>query len=146
MFEEIFEDVYRRIERIRRRVLDELERLEKNLARPGWRLDGTLEPLYNVYEYPDRYVIVFDLAGSKANTIEVKVVDDKLVIESKLEKSISYSDIHGTMVGREITFHSYRHVVPLPSDADPEGMRVNIRPNKLVEVIIPKRRVPQMRT
>ncbi len=139
MVEEFFEDLYRRIMKLRKRVLDEIESLERDLVSSRWRLDGTLEPLYNIYEYPDRYVIIFDLAGADIDSIEVKVVDDKLVIESKLEKSITYGDLHRTIVGREIRFHKYRHVIPLPPDADPLGMKVNVKPNKIVEVTIPRR-------
>ncbi|MET1102358.1 MAG: Hsp20/alpha crystallin family protein [Pyrodictiaceae archaeon] len=136
-----YDYIHREIERLRRRIKEEIDRTLSmfETARTGWSPDGTLEPLHNVYEYSDRYVILLDLAGADTGSIEVKATRDMLIIEAKLERSISFSDIFRTHQGREISFHSYRHTIPLPPDADPKGMRVNVRPNKMVEVIIPKK-------
>ena len=137
-----FDRLRREIERLRRRLHREVERMlqEPFLVRRDWSPDGSLEPLYNIYEYSDRYVILVDLAGADRGSIDVRVVDDRLVVEARLEKEVSYSDVYGTYHGREMTFHSYRHELPLPPDADPSGMKVNIRPNKLIEIILPKKR------
>ena len=136
---DIFEMLKRELERIRKRLEEELERTMLIGERPGWSPSGFLEPLYQLYEYPDRYVILVDLAGADTATLDVKVVGDRLVLESKLSKEVRYSDIYGTIAGRDVRFHSYRHVLPLPPDADPENMRVKVHRNKVVEITIPKK-------
>jgi len=140
---ENFESVRRRLERLRERIEREIDRALSELEevmRPSWTPEGRLQPLYTMYEYPDRYVILVDLAAADTSRLEVKVVDDKLVIEAKLEREVSFSDIYGTSLGQELTFHHYYHEMPLPPDADPSGMKVNVRRGKIVEIVLPKKR------
>jgi HSP20 family protein len=139
---DVFEEIRREMERLRRRIQEEIDRTLAaitGLQQATWSPDGSLQPLYQVYTYPDRYVVVVDLAGADTGTIEVKATRDTLIIEAKLQRNVSYSDIYGTTYGREVTFHSYRNVLPLPPDADPSGMRYRVRRDKLVEIIIPRR-------
>jgi HSP20 family protein len=117
------------------RMLYELEEAMHH----GWSPDGSLRPLYTVYEHPDRYTILVDLAAADTSSLEVRVVDDRLVIEAKLEREIRFSDVYGTPLGREVKFRLYRHEMMLPPDADPSGMHVRIKPNKIVEIVIPKK-------
>ena len=136
-----FESIRREIERLRRKLHEEIERVlgETLFTRRDWSPDGSLEPLYNIYEYSDRYVILADLAGADKGSIEVKATEKTLVIEAKLETTVSYSDLYRTFHGREVTFHSYRHEIPLPPDANPAEMKVNVKKNKIIEVVIPKK-------
>jgi len=140
-FYDIFETLKRELERIRRRIEEELERAMFTSERLGWSPEGFLEPLYQLYEYPDRYVILVDLAGADTATLDVKVVGDKLVLESRLSREVRYSDIYGTVAGRDVRFHAYRHILPLPPDAEPRNMRVKVHRNKVVEIVIPKKHV-----
>ncbi len=143
MVSDIFEEIRREIERLRRRIQEEVDRafaLVTMQPQAMWSPDGSLQPLYQVYTYPDRYIILVDLAGADTGSIEVKATRDSLIIEARLQKDISYSDLYGTSYGREITFHSYRNVIPLPPDADPEKMEVRVRRDKLVEIVLPRRR------
>ncbi len=137
-----FEYFRRELEKLRRKLHEEIEKAftEPLLTHRDWSPDGSLEPLYNIYEYSDRYVVLVDLAGADKGSIEVKATEDRLIVEARLERTVTYSDVYGTHHGREITFHSYRHELPLPPDADPSGMKVNIRPNKLIEIVLPKKR------
>ena len=129
------------LERIRRRMLREMQRIlaEMETLHADVAPDGSIRPLYTIYEYPDRYVILVDLPAADASTINVSATEDKLVIEAQMERELSLSDIYGTMVGREVKVTRYRHVIPLPEDADPSGMKVNVRPNKVLEIVIPRR-------
>ena len=139
---DLMDEIRREIERLRRRIQEEIDRAFALMTAPQppmWSPDGSLQPLYQVYAYPDRYVILVDLAGADAGSIEVKAVGDALVIEARLQRSVSYSDIYGTTYGREVTFHSYKNVIPLPPDADPERMEVRVRRDKMVEVVLPRR-------
>ena len=143
MSSDIFEEIRREMERLRRRIQEEIDRAVSMISmqpQPLWSPDGSLQPLYQVYSYPDRYVILVDLAGADTGTIDVKATEDSLIIEARLQRSLSYSDLYGTTHGREMVFHSYKNVIPLPPDADPKDMQVRVRRDKLVEIVLPRRR------
>ena len=140
---DVFEEIRREIERLRRRIQEEVDRafaLVTMQPHTMWSPDGSLQPLYQVYTYPDRYVILVDLAGADTGTIDVKATEDSLIVEARLQRDVSYSDVYGTSYGREVVFRSYKNVIPLPPDADPSGMQVRVRRDKLVEIVLPRRR------
>ncbi len=139
---DVFEEMRREMERLRRRIQEEIDRAFALMTAPHtrmWSPDGTLQPLHQVYAYPDHYLILVDLAGADTGSVEVKATENQLIIEARLQQTISYSDVYGTTYGREVRFHSYKHVIPLPPDADPSNMRVRVRPNKLLEIVLPRR-------
>lgn len=139
----LYEELRREWVRLRRKIMEEVDRMLYELEESmhyGWSPDGSLRPLYTLYDYPDRYTVLVDLAAADTSSLEVKAVEDRLVIEAKLEREIRFSDVYGTPLGREVKFRLYRHEILLPPDADPSGIHVRIRPNKIVEIIIPKKR------
>ncbi len=129
------------IDRLRRRVLREITRTltELEMLHTDLTPDGTIRPLYTVYEHPDHYKILVDLPAADTSTVNVTATEDTLIIEAQLEKAITYSDLYGTAVGREVTITRYRNIIPLPEDADPKGIKVQLRPNKILEITIPKK-------
>lgn len=139
-----FEEIRKRIERIHRKILEEVERtFEETLETTTGAFmaqTGSLKPLYTLYETPDAYIVLVDLAGADTSTIDVRATEDKLIIRASLEKEVRFSDIYGTVVGENIVLRSYEHEIPLPPDADANNIKVNVRPNKIVEIIIPKKR------
>jgi len=134
-----FEEMEAFLERLRRRLLREAEKLLAEAVQADWTPDGGLKPLYAVYEYPDRYVILVDMAAADISSLRVSATGDRLILEARLEQELRLSDIYGNIVGREVSLRYYRHEIPLPEDADPEGIRVNVRPNKIVEIVVPRR-------
>jgi len=135
-----FEEIKKRIERIHKRIMEEIERSFEEATSMSLFQQGSMRPLYTIYQRPDAYVVLVDLAAADASSLEVKATENKLIIRASLEKEVKFSDIYGTMVGEDIVFREYEHEIPLPSDADPSGIRYNIRPNKIVEIIIPRKR------
>ncbi|ABM80924.1 Hsp20/alpha crystallin family protein [Hyperthermus butylicus] len=139
----VYEDIRRRLERLRERIVREIDQAfseMEEVMRLSWSPDGSIQPLYTMYEYPDRYIVLVDLAAADTSSLEVKATETRLVIEARLEREVSFSDLYGTSLGRSVTFRHYRHELPLPPDADPSAISVRVRPNKIVEIIIPKRR------
>jgi HSP20 family protein len=135
-----FEEMEELFEKLRKRLLREAERILAEAAmQADWTPDGGLRPLYTIYEYPDRYVILVDMAAADTSTLNVTATEDKLVLEARLQQELRLSDIYGNIVGREVSLRYYRHEIPLPPDADPKGIRVNVRPNKIVEIILPRK-------
>lgn len=134
-----FEDIEAFFERLRRRLLREAERILAEAMQPDWTPDGGLRPLYTVYEYPDYYLVLVDLPAADLSTVNVYTTDHNLVIEARLQHELRLSDVYGTVAGREVSLRYYRQEIPLPSDAELEKMRVNVRPNKIIEIRIPRR-------
>ncbi len=136
------DEVFREFEKIRRRIEKEIDRImrEYTALKPDLTPDGSLQPLYTLYEYSDRYIILVDLPVADTSTLEVKVVDDKLVLEARLERSIRLGDVYGHTVGQEISVSRYKQVIPLPADADAEKTEVKVRPTKIIEIVIPKKK------
>jgi len=135
-----FEDLEELFEKLRRRLMREAERLLAETGlQPDWSPDGRLQPLYTVYEYPDRYVILVDMAAADTSTLSVTATRDRIVLEARLQQELRLSDIYGNVAGREVSLRYYHHEIPLPEDADPEGIKVRVRPNKIVEIVVPKR-------
>lgn len=134
-----FEEIRKRIERIQRKIMEEIERTFEEAATPTW-LQGSMKPLYTMYQRPDAYIVLVDLAGADTSSLEVKATENKLIIKASLEKEVRFSDIYGTMIGQDIVFRQYEHEIPLPPDADPSNIEVNVRPNKIIEIRIPRKK------
>jgi HSP20 family protein len=140
---EFFDEIERAFRRLRRRLLREVDRVlsEHLYITREWTSEGSLRPLYTLYEQPDKYTILIDLAAADTSSLEVKVVDDLLVVEAKLERDMRLGDIYGDISVREVVVRSYRSEIPLPPDADPSGMKVEVLRSKIVKVDIPRRRL-----
>ncbi len=124
---------------IMRALRDEVRKLYEDLAsmermfRPMWHHEGYLEPLYAIKDLGDRIVVYIDLPFAEESTIDVKFVDDKMVIRAKLKKSLSYSDWSTRFEGT--SFSEYRTVIDLPIKASPERVKVRAK-RGVVEITI----------
>ncbi|HDJ83732.1 MAG TPA: Hsp20/alpha crystallin family protein [Desulfurococcaceae archaeon] len=128
--------------RIRRRLRELLGEYETvfdeswSELRPMWDVDGTLEPLYSLYEYSDKYVVVVDLPGADLSTLSVDVKGRRLVIRCRLKEELSF--IKWGTIQREIRFREYVKVIELPENIDLSKFDVE-RKDSLVVIIIGKR-------
>ena len=128
--------------RIRRRLRELLGEYETvfdeswSELRPMWDVDGTLEPLYSLYEYSDKYVVVVDLPGADLSTLSVDVKGRRLVIRCRLKEELSF--IKWGTIQREIRFREYVKVIELPENIDLSKFDVE-RKGSLVVIIIGKR-------
>lgn len=128
--------------RIRRRLRELLGEYETvfdeswSELRPMWDVDGTLEPLYSLYEYSDKYVVVVDLPGADLSTLSVDVKGRRLVIRCRLKEELSF--IKWGTIQREIRFREYVKVIELPENIDLSKFDVG-RKGSLVVIIIGKR-------
>ncbi|HID80278.1 MAG TPA: Hsp20/alpha crystallin family protein [Ignisphaera sp.] len=124
---------------IMKTLRDEVYRLYEDLAsiermfRPMWHHEGYLEPLYSVKDLGDRIVVYIDLPYAEEGSIDVKFVDNKMIIKARLKDQLSYSG-WGTRFER-MTFNEYRTVIDLPIVVDPNKIRIRSRKG-LVEITI----------
>ena len=103
---------------------------------PMWRVDGTLEPLYSLYEYPDKYMVAIDLPGADLSTLSVDVKGRRLVIKCRLKEEMSF--IRWGTIQREIRFREYVKVIELPENIDLSKFDIE-RKGSLIVIIIGKR-------
>lgn len=95
----------------------------------GWRPDA------DVVEKDDAYVIRLDLPGIRREDLNVQVFEDRLVIAG--ERQGELREEREQYVRSERYSGRFRRVLPLPPDADAEGVRAVLR-NGVLEVTLPK--------
>ena len=124
---------------IMRTIRDEVHRLYEDLVsmermfRPMWHHEGYLEPLYSIKDLSDRIIVYIDLPYAEEGSIDVKFVDNKMIIKARLKDRLSYSG-WSTRFER-ITFNEYRTVIDLPIMIDPNKIKIRSRKG-LVEITI----------
>ncbi len=140
-------------ERIRKRILDEFDRLEKEIEatftsimeealglvhppKPMWSPEGILEPLINVEEQDDKYVILIDLPYANLNTLSIDAKGRTLTIKCSLKKRIKFERWSTLQHQRE--FHEYKKTIVLPKDADAVNFRVIRRKECMLIIEVPK--------
>ena len=128
-------------EHVTRLIRDEFARIYEDIAsmermfKPMWHHEGYLEPLYTIKDLGDRIVIYIDLPYAHEGTIDVKFIDNKMIIKAKLKQQISLSQ-WGTRFS-DITFNEYRTVIDLPLRVDPDKVKIRTR-RGVVEITIYK--------
>ena len=142
-----FESFWRRILREMREFEEDVERMFEELAealtsppsRPMWSTDGTLEPLVQVVEEDDRYIITVDLPYGDMRNLSITGEEDKIHISCRLKRNVKF-ERWGT-VQRETEFREYRKTILLPEDADVSGFTVYKREDKcMIKIVVPKKR------
>lgn len=106
-------------------------------SRSLWSSDGSLEPLINISEFDDKYVIVIDLPLADLRTLSITGKYNKLEIKCQLKRSLI---LNKWIVQRQTIFKEYRKVLTLPSDADVAKFEVRKFEDKsIIEIVVPKK-------
>ncbi len=134
VFREIEEAVVRDIEREIERIRSAVRSYEHMLA-PTLHHEGFMEPLYNVVDEGDRIVIRVDLPYVEEGSIDVKFVNNKLVLHAKLKDSYRFEGWSHRM--GEVRFQEFRLALDLPPNVDPSNAKVRFR-RGVLEIVIPK--------
>ncbi len=93
------------------------------------------EPAIDVYETPDKVVVVVELAGIGEQDIEITVNRDRFLIRGERKKP-SYGG-QQAYYRMEIPSGPFEREVLLPVAVDPQGSEASYR-DGLLEVILPK--------
>ncbi len=140
-FDEMRRRILREIERIHREIESAIEEIIEEVSerieasKPMWSHEGTLEPLYSMYEYDDRYEVFLDLPGADLNTLSVTGRGKSLIVRCRLKTTICFPR-WGTRQ-RELEFREYSKTIKLPDDADINTMKV-IRRGTKIKIIVYK--------
>lgn len=128
---EIEEEIEREFEEIIDRFLGQYE------AKSMWGSDGTLEPLVEVKEIDNKYVIIVDLPLANLKTLSITGKYNTVEIRCQLKKDVR---LDRWIIQRQTTFKEYRKTVVLPEDADVAKFKVRKYENfSIIEIIVPKK-------
>jgi HSP20 family protein len=95
----------------------------------------SFDPDIDLQETPDAYVAKLDLPGIDKDKLDIKITNGQLVVSGERNQE---SDASGNGYRRmERSFGSFVKSVPVPANADAEGMKVDSA-NGVVTIRIPK--------
>ena len=102
-----------------------------------WCSDGTLEPLVEVKEEEDKYLIIVDLPLANLKTLSITGKYNVIEIRCQLKKDVR---LDRWVIQRQTTFREYRKAIELPEDADVSKFQVRKYENlSIIEIVIPKK-------
>jgi HSP20 family protein len=97
-----------------------------------------IEPLSEIYETSDGYIITIDLPFiTDKNQIEMYVKENELEIIATMNKKVFWSSFEG--FGSRIEVNKFRKKISLPIKIDPESVKATFK-NGLLIIEIPKKR------
>ncbi len=123
-----FNDLLRIQERMNRMFQDSLH------AR-GEGDQGAWAPAVDIFETPDKVVLLADLPGVDPQELEVRVESSTLILngERRLEKEVEEENFHRMERG----YGPFQRTFTLPATIDQEGIRAEHR-NGVLRVSLPK--------
>ncbi len=96
-----------------------------------------VEPLSEIYETSDSYIITIDLPFIKdKNQIEIYVKENEVEIVATMNKKVYWSSFEG--FGKKIEVSKFRKKIALPFVIDPESVKATFK-NGILMVEIPKK-------
>ncbi|MFQ5720406.1 MAG: Hsp20/alpha crystallin family protein [Acidobacteriota bacterium] len=126
-----FEDLTRIQERMNRMFEDSLGRTRGDLSGET----GRWVPAVDIYETPERVVLLADLPGVEQDDIELRIENNTLVLsgERRMKKDVNHENYHRVERGHG-TFH---RSFTLPTTIDQHAVRAEHRQG-ILEVSLPK--------
>ena len=126
-----FDDLIRIQERMNRMFEDSLTRPRGD----GELLSGHWVPAVDIYETPERVILVADLPGVEEDDIQVRIENNTLVLsgERRMKKDVNQENYHRVERGHG-TFH---RSFTLPTTIDHDAIRAEHR-DGVLEVSLPK--------
>lgn len=122
-----------------------MERFFRNM--PYWKkpspvFEKAWKPLCDVYECPDHFTVVVELAWVDEEKVEVNLHGRVLTIRGH-RRQFKPADMNNTYM-LEINYGDFERVLELPTDIDPDTTRAIYR-RGFLEIILPKLRREKLR-
>ncbi len=139
------DDFVRRIERIRRRLeedidrfIDEIEREAseiESIVRPGYDLRGRIVPLYSIQDLGDAIKILVDMPDLDEGSLNIDVERNILHIRGRMRRGVRISS---WTMGDNVEFSEYEADIDLPIEV-PSKSKIRSRLIRgFLEIIIYK--------
>ena len=121
--------------RERKRALTPFEEIEESFRAMWDALEGSLEPLAQIEEEEKVIKVTVDLPLVRKQDIKIRVLDDSLDVEAKLNRCITF-DRWGT-IQRRCEFRFFHKNIHLPASVTTTGAKATFKKGVLV-VELPK--------
>ncbi|HIH77975.1 MAG TPA: Hsp20/alpha crystallin family protein [Halobacteria archaeon] len=83
-----------------------------------WTHNGCLEPLYDIEDFGDRFIVTFDLPCVDKENINLYVTEDTIKLDASMKRTLCWEK-WGT-IQRKIIFKQFKKQVKLPERVNPE--------------------------
>ncbi|MCD6380802.1 MAG: Hsp20/alpha crystallin family protein [Candidatus Odinarchaeota archaeon] len=127
-----------------RSIIDEIESMRRELNRmleevfseyPEEAERGYLEPMMDVYEDDENFIITMEVPGVEKDEIKIEGYEDYLEVRAKREEMKEMKDKN--VVRRERKYSGFYRKIRLPSEVDVSKAKASYR-NGILEIRIPK--------
>lgn len=109
--------------------------IEKRILKATWGFDGFLEPLFEVEDENDAFLVTFDLPRVKKENVEVNTTENTVEVIAKMSDAVCWK--RWGVVQKEITFQSFRKQIRLPEPVEPEKAHASFK-NGILKITLPK--------
>ncbi|MHA1505711.1 MAG: Hsp20/alpha crystallin family protein [Candidatus Asgardarchaeia archaeon] len=127
-----------------RSIIDEIERMRRELNRmleevfseyPEELERGYLEPMMDIYEDDENFIITMEVPGVEKDEIKIEGYENYLEVRAKREETKEMRDKN--VVRRERKYSGFYRKIRLPSEVDISKAKASYR-NGILEIKIPK--------
>ncbi|MHA1860387.1 MAG: Hsp20/alpha crystallin family protein [Candidatus Asgardarchaeia archaeon] len=127
-----------------RSIIDEIERMRRELNRmleevfseyPEEVERGYLEPMMDIYEDDENFIITMEVPGVEKDEIKIEGYEDYLEVRAKREEMKEMKDKN--VVRRERKYSGFYRKIKLPSEVDVSKAKASYK-NGILEIRIPK--------
>jgi HSP20 family protein len=117
-------------------LYDRMNRFNRLFNEAGSTPEGRITPPTDIVEHEDGYHFYFEMPGIKADSVEVRVEDGSLIIESERKRPEwpKEAEVHLT----ERNYGKMRRAFVMPEDASADGIKATYR-DGVLEVTVPKK-------
>ncbi|RLE83063.1 MAG: hypothetical protein DRJ52_00695 [Thermoprotei archaeon] len=132
-------EFFEAIRRLKKEVDEFMDYLERRFTEEimGDHAVECIEPLAEIREYPDKYVVIIDLpCVRRREDINVKLTEDTIIIEAQMYRKVEIYDLMSNVKRTE--FSSYRKSIRLPQPIDPKKATATFKKGMLI-LMLPKK-------
>ena len=117
--------------------IEDFERWERRILRSSWMQDGKLEPLHEIEDRGDAFVLTFDLPNVRKEDVEVKTTEDTVEVSARMQRAVCWE--RWGCVQRSVSFEAFKKTVRLPEKVNAEEAKATLK-NGILQIILPKKK------
>ncbi|MCM8788018.1 MAG: Hsp20/alpha crystallin family protein [Candidatus Omnitrophica bacterium] len=137
-------DPFKEMERMREQI-DKIfeDTFNRGILKGRFNLEKKIfEPNIDIFKTGDQYIIKMDIPGMEKDSINIEIQKGYITISGQREYKVEQNQSNYFYL-KERQFGYFRRTIPLPEDADENGIKVDYKKGVL-NIIIPKVKKPQL--
>ncbi len=109
--------------------------MERDLLKATWSYNGNLEPLCEVEDLEDLFLVTVDLPRVKKEDVEVHTTRNTLEVTARMSNAVCWE--HWGVVQKKIAFQAFKKLIRLPEPIAPEQAEATLK-NGVLRIALPK--------